>query len=181
MPRRGPFDVVPGRIAPWRPRDLLILAMTTSLGVALVAVGWTGASGETQFGNQLGWLNIAVIGSVLAAAGNVVFLATGFRTYNGLRRRLFPATAQSLYDLRIPGLELSNGATDCDSGKGTQDAGQMVGIKGMTMYHQRACPLILRKPMESIVLCDPESADRKPCGVCQPMRNLSAVEASVAS
>jgi drug/metabolite transporter (DMT)-like permease len=48
------------------------------VGLAVVVAAWAGASGQDKLGPQLPYLNLAVAGAVVAAAGNVLYLV-GYR------------------------------------------------------------------------------------------------------
>ncbi len=63
------------------PPSLLLAAVPAAIGVLLVVLGWSGASGEAAFDDQTTPLNVAILGAL------VVIVGCGFYLF-AFRRRI---------------------------------------------------------------------------------------------
>src|SRR5947207_2668862 len=146
---------------PWRVDDLVVLYATTFAGAVMLLIAWWGASGTTQLGAQLAWVNVAVAGVILAGTGNAIWLLHGRRSVTLRRRRLVDE-----------GFSLGAGARThpVPSGGSRVGAGPdaaLVASPRMTRFHRQDCPLVAAKVVSAASRSSHERAGRRPCGVCR--------------
>ena len=75
-------------LAPWSPHARLALLAADTVAASLVVVAWAGAADTAALHDQIGWLNLAVVGAVVGAAANASWLLAGRRAVGRRRRRL---------------------------------------------------------------------------------------------
>jgi hypothetical protein len=144
--------VVGSAVPPWGKRAALVTLAGIVLGALLIAVGWFGASGTKTFAKQLLWVNLAVVGSALAATAQASWLLRGWRRVGALRREVLAS-----YPRRpASALARAEGLSD--------DHGSHVTVPGTRRYHRRTCLLVRGKEATRVR----GSADLEPCDVCRP-------------
>ena len=82
----------PSEIPLWTRRDVAVLAVLLAVGGVLVALSWFFAAGRADAGDQLVFVSLAVVGTLLGAIGAALWTAHGRRLIN-LRRALLLGTA----------------------------------------------------------------------------------------
>lgn len=140
---------------PWRDGDVVMVAVTAGVGLAAIGGAWFGASGTTSLTTAMGWLNLAVAGFTVAAAGNALWLLR-LRRAVGERR-------VALVSLDI-GLDVVDEVTEQHgpTAQATSTAAlRLVRVAGTSRVHYADCPLVHGKPVEAATM-----GDGKPCGVC---------------
>ena len=75
--------------APWSGRDRLVLAVLNAVGLLTILTGWVWASGETVFDDQFSATNLAIVGLMVALAGNLAWLFAGRRALRQVKLSLF--------------------------------------------------------------------------------------------
>jgi hypothetical protein len=145
------------RSVPWQVGDLMLLYLTNVAGLLLIVVGWYEASGALSQDAQILWLDLGIVGVIVAGAGNVLWLLTGRRAVGELRRALTPALmarfAEPTGDSRAIDLET--------------DSGQLVTGAEMTRYHRADCLLVAGKEVQAAAEATHRSEGRRPCQVCR--------------
>jgi len=76
----------------WTRRDATVLAGLLVAGAVLVALSWFFAAGRADAGDQLVFVTLAVIGTLVGTTGAILWTARGRRLIN-LRRSLLLGTA----------------------------------------------------------------------------------------
>jgi hypothetical protein len=141
----------PDRPLPWRLGDLLGLYVTVSIGGILLLLAWWGASGTGKFSSQIVWVNVAIVGLVVAGSGGAVWLLTGRRAVGERAEALLPLGAASF----VP-------ETDVDG----DGARRLVAAPRMTRYHRDGCQLVAGKDLRVASEAEHRAAGRRPCGMC---------------
>lgn len=74
---------------PWSRRDFLVVLALNAAGFAVIIAGWVWASGRSLFESQFGAANLTIVGLIVAAAGNVTWLVSGWREVGRVKLALF--------------------------------------------------------------------------------------------
>jgi hypothetical protein len=159
---------VPRRAAPtnpllWSAEDLLRWLITIGLGGIVVAVAWYIAAGEATFSQQVGPIDAALAGLVLAGLGNVTWLLHGRRALGERRRLLLPDVAAATHVV-VTAQRVAGDPSPTGAGEDVFLAGE-----GMDRYHRPDCALAAgRTGWSTATRLHHEAAGRRPCGVCRP-------------
>ena len=137
---------------PWSGRALLISGGAMAVGIILLAIGWLGVDDKPRINGQVGWLNVAVLGIAIAAAGQAGWLLYGRRRVGRLRREVLSGPVSG----RPAGVTVDRAAATA----------RFVTVPGSRRYHRPACLLVAGKHTTAV------SAKRAQtllaCEVCQP-------------
>jgi hypothetical protein len=134
----------------WDRRALQHSVAAMLLGVALVIGGFLAVLGDGTFNDQIGPLNLAVLGSVLAAAGQGGWLLHGRRALG--RRRL-------VVRQRLESHVVRHGADEAPV-----DGRALVTVAGASRRHRADCLLVAGK----VTLATGRGGDLVDCEVCRP-------------
>lgn len=132
------------------------------LGAALAIAGWWGASGTSSASAQLGWLNLALLGLLVAGTANGLWLGRARRTISLARAMLLPYPPTAV---QLNGAARSHAQSTVRS---TDDDSRLVSGQQMTHYHRASCLLVAGKAVKTATRAQHAAADRTGCGVCQP-------------
>ena len=77
-----------GRPVPWTRRDVIVVVALNVAGLAVIVAGWAWASGRTVLADQFPATDLAVIGLIVAGAGNIAWLLANRRAIGRARRSL---------------------------------------------------------------------------------------------
>jgi hypothetical protein len=138
---------------PWTRRDLVQFSVLSAVSLALLAAGWIGAGGEALFEDQTPFLNLAVAGLLVGAAGGALWLVTGLRAV-----RVRKARVKELITARAGGGAVAGAETASD---------RLVSGPSMTRYHLAGCSLVAGKDVTAASQAEHERAGRRPCGMCR--------------
>lgn len=135
----------------WSRGAIVALLVTSTIGLCLMALAAHGASGEESLGDQVAWLNMAVLGLTVAGAGHASALIAARRLVTLRRQELVgePAAITPVRSRPTPG-------------RGGGD--QRVRVAGGTWHHDAGCLLVRDKPVEPVEDFDGVNA----CQVCEP-------------
>ncbi len=136
--------------SPWTRTDAALTAAVIALGCVVWAVGWYRVSDEGAFDAQIAPLNVAVLGVLVAVAGQVLWFLGGRRAVDSRRRVLLGDDASAL--LRRPAPVV--------------DGDALVGAE--RLYHQPDCPMAVGRAWTPASRAEHEQAGRAPCGWCEP-------------
>jgi hypothetical protein len=84
--RRSPTPV----LGPWALADIVALSINTAVGMLLIGVAWDRTSGLVGVRDQVPWLNVAIGGVVIIAAGNTAWFLRGRRAVGQRRSGTLP-------------------------------------------------------------------------------------------
>jgi hypothetical protein len=168
-------------VSPWSGDHLVGLLVANGVGMILVFVGWWEASALGRAHDQMAWLNLSVLGLVVAGGANGLWLARGRRMVILARSVVLPYP---------PGLALlgpGNGRVAAGNGRvasprvrrpmgrtGPAALGEYAGAEGlvagraMSFYHRADCLLVSGKEVTVRRRGDHARAGRRPCEVCRP-------------
>lgn len=137
----------------WPRSDLVVTAAVTLVASLCVAVAWVGSSGKVQVTDQFVWLNFALVGVVIATAGDAVWIMRGRRAVGLRMRALFP-----------------DGPSEEGQAAGDLQQQELVYLSGpdMTRYHEPGCLLIEGKAVTTATPLVHRNAGRRPCEMCHP-------------
>ena len=116
-----------------------------AIGIVLGVIGYVGTHGQHSIERQIVWLNIAVVGALVAGCAQAIWLLEGRRSVSLLRRRVM----------------ISTFGTGTVASTATIDGA--VTVSGGRSYHDPACVLVHGKEMRPF---DGEPGVR-PCSVCR--------------
>lgn len=140
--------------SPWSRRDLTRLTFLGTSGLALCAVGWFRASGETDLGSQVAPANLGLAGLMVAAAGHAAWLAAGRRAVGEKRSSLMDAAPVGvLAHAHLLVLE---------------SEGKLVAGAGLRRFHREECLLAAGRHWAEALRHEHLAAGRSACGVCGP-------------
>jgi hypothetical protein len=138
----------PPDIPLWTRRDATVLAVLLAVGGVLVALSWFFAAGRADAGDQLVFVTLAVVGTVVGVIGAVLWTTHGRRLIN-LRRSLLLGTAPPPAADHAVAAELVAGP----SGK---------------WFHRADCLLAEGRGWATSTRAQHESAGRHACPGCRP-------------
>jgi hypothetical protein len=137
----------------WQPADVVLLYGLNLLGIALVLASAWATTATDDMSTRVAWVNLGVVGVLVAGVGNTFWLMTGRRAVGERRARL----------LAVPA---STGGPSVN-GDGPERV-QLVALQGGSRFHRQTCPLVDGK---SVVVSSRARHEREglaPCGVCEP-------------
>lgn len=145
----------------WRDADVVMVGIVGLVGVVAIIAAWFGAAGTASPATQAVWLNVAVAGFVVSAAGFGLWLMRGRRAV-GERRVSLVALAEPESEPVEVGSRSGTPAVTVMVPGGTAPIGA-VRVVGGRLVHDPGCPLVAGKELEPVA---PGSG--APCGVCVP-------------
>ncbi len=148
---------------PWSAEDLIRWVLGLGAGGIVIVVSWYVCSGDATFSRQIGPVDAAVGGLVLAGLGNVMWLLRGRRALGERRRALLPDIADF-----IEATERSAEAEVPAAGSAASEGDLFVGGEGMVRFHRPDCILAVGRSWAVSTRQVHEEAGRLPCGVCDP-------------
>ena len=140
---------------PWPEHSLILWALLSGIGVALLVAGWIQVRNESVYAKQVAGINMAIVGVIAVGAGAIPMLLTGRRSV-GVRRLAV------LGDLRSLPVRASAGA----SGDSTSQS--LVGGEGLRRFHRAGCAMAQGRNWTAASRQEHERAGRVTCGVCRP-------------
>jgi len=143
---------------PWGSRELTQFVALTVASLVLLAAGWFGAGGEALLEDQVPFLNVAVAGLLVGAAGGALWVIAGIRAVRARK-----AAVKVLVAARAGG----------PAGAASVGSDMFVAGAAMTRFHRPDCSLVAGKDVAATTRADHERAGRRACGMC------SAAEAQV--
>ena len=133
-------------------------------GLVALFVGWYGVSGTALVAKQLPYIASAgLIGIVLVAIGNRIFLVNDLRRDSGRLDRLEEMVAE----LHAVLLSRSDAVSDSVQVRGAGEKPFRAVARG-TSYHLPECAMVDGKQTVSISRGDVTSRKLKPCRMCHP-------------
>lgn len=138
----------PPGVAPWGRAELFVLAASALTGASLVVWAWIGVNGRVTVRDQIPWLNLAVMGVVLAGGANAIVLASVRRRVRTARRAVVRRVQQ--FALPLPAAEPASTGP--------------VTAALMTWYHDPACTLMRFK--QPVAEGAAAAKGRVPCPAC---------------
>lgn len=146
----------------WEPETVFRWLAALTVGLIMVLAGWWSVAGKAVYGKQVGGLDVAVGGLILAQVGGLYLLLQGRRAVGIRRLALFGEPAADL-----PGTEGFE-AYPVEQVHAAADSGALVAGEGRDRYHREGCALAAGRGFGTASRAQHEAAGRRPCGVCQP-------------
>jgi hypothetical protein len=163
----------------WRPEDFMRWVISIGVGGVVLVASWYVCAGDASFYRQIGPLDAASAGLILAGLGNVMWLLRGRRNVGERRRALLPDVAAlittegdsgELDELgerrRVSDVAPEGGAATAAAP--TAEHVFFVAGDGLARYHRPDCTLASGRTWSGATRADHEAAGRQPCGVCRP-------------
>jgi hypothetical protein len=141
---------------PWRDGDVVMVSATALAGLVASTAGWFGSGGAAYVARQAIWLNLAVVGFVIFAIGNVLWLMRLRRAVTDRRVSLV-----ALDPMDVAMTDDSAGVSHQPVTVAGTSVPQAVRVPGMSRVHHPDCPLVAGKQLEAVGFGAGE-----PCGVC---------------
>jgi hypothetical protein len=148
----------------WAAEDLIRLVLSLGVGAVVVTVAWYICSGDASFNRQIGPLDAAVGGLVVAGLGNVMWLLRGRRALGERRRSLLTDVAKVADTPARPLVVTGSPATPSVADPTTL----FVAGEGLVRFHRSGCPLVAGRDWVAATRLEHEGLGRLPCGVCAP-------------
>jgi hypothetical protein len=120
---------------PWQRRDASVWLTGVALGPIGLLVGWIGCRNTSHWGDQQGWLALAIVALIISTASVAGWFRTGLRNV----RRLQYALAG------VARTHLATTATVAHTERTEPDAWPLVMVDGLTLYHRPDCLLVTGK------------------------------------
>jgi hypothetical protein len=140
---------------PWPDHSLILWALLSGIGGALLVAGWIQVRNESVYAAQVPGINMAIVGAIAVGAGAIPMLLAGRRAV-GVRRLAL------LGDLRGMPVRASAGAF------GDPTSQSLVGGEGLRRFHRAGCALAQGRNWSAASRQEHERAGRVACGVCRP-------------
>ena len=140
---------------PWPEQALILWALLSGIGVALVAAGWVLVRNESVYTDQVAGINMAIAGALVGGAGAIPMLLAGRRAV-GVRRLAV------LGDLRDMPVRASAWASDDSTSR------NLIGGEGLRHFHRAGCTMAQGRNWSAASRLEHERAGRVACGVCRP-------------
>lgn len=139
----------------WSVGDRWIAVAAVFIGGAAVLTSWLGSSGETTVAAQAAWIDVGVVGMMVAAALTTALIVGGRRAV-GRRRVALLSTGGPAH---VAGWEDLVAAPA---------AHELVATDDMRYYHRPTCELTTGKAVRPSSADAHQRAGRRPCGICEP-------------
>jgi hypothetical protein len=120
---------------PWQRRDALVFLTGVALGPIGLLVGWIGCHRTNHWGDQQGWLAVAILALVVSTASVAGWFRVGLLNV----RRLQYALAG------VARTQLTATATAVSAERREPDSWPLVMVDGLTLYHRPDCLLVTGK------------------------------------
>lgn len=141
---------------PWSEQALIVWALLSGIGVTLLVAGWIQVRNESAYAEQVGGINMAVAGALVAGAGAIPMLLAG-------RRAVADRRLAILGDLRhMPVVATVARASDDST------SWNLVGGEGLRHFHRAGCTMAQGRNWSAASRSEHERAGRVACGVCRP-------------
>jgi hypothetical protein len=138
------------RWGPWTLGQVRVVLALGLLGAALIVVAYLGSADEAHLEDQLGWVNLGVVGLLVAGVGAGALLLAGRRAV-GLRR------------LRL----LHDPAPRAVQASPTSDrVPLLVWLPGSSLVHRPECQLVRGKDVDELDATGILQLALRPCEVC---------------
>jgi hypothetical protein len=145
---------------PWSSDAFTRLLVSNAVGLMMIIAGWYEASGAGAIRAQMGWLNLALAGLVIAGVANGLWL---------LRGRQAMSLAGAVILSPPQGYSTVRPSTALPTSKSHRNGrGYLVAGNGMTRYHRSECVMVAGKEVWQTGRAQHERAGLRPCEVCEP-------------
>jgi hypothetical protein len=150
-------------VTPWTSDHLVGVVVANGIALMLLIAGWWQASGLGTAPHQLAWLNLSVLGLVVAGAANAMWLARVRRVVTLARGVALPFGPMAPIQDQSPRAPALGSASSNGHGPA-----QLIAGPGMSFYHRATCQMVAGKETQVASRGDHEEAGRRPCEVCWP-------------
>ena len=140
---------------PWPEATLVLWALLSGIGSALLVAGWVLVRNESVYAHQAAGINMAIAGAVAVGAGAIPMLLGG-------RRAILARRVAVLADLRRRPVRASAGPSVDSTSQ------HLVGGEGLRHFHHAGCTMAQGRNWGAASRSEHERAGRVACGVCRP-------------
>jgi hypothetical protein len=147
-------------LAGWSSEQIVRTLLAGVVGLLMILASAFEASRATDLSEALAWLNLGVVGLVVAAVGNATWLLAGRESVSFARAALLP-NAESVIALVAP--IVVRRETSVPSGTDL-----FVGGDGLARYHRPECPFVAGRANGAASRRVHEAAGHRPCEICLP-------------
>jgi hypothetical protein len=134
-------------------------------GLLSIFLGWYGASGQSLVAKQIPYLaSEGVLGIVLIAMGNRVFMVNDLRRDSGRLDRL----EQMVAELHAVLLTRADAQPVAPAASGRPTAKPFRAVRKGTSYHVPDCAMVAGKDAISLSRAEVVSSSLRPCRMCSP-------------
>jgi hypothetical protein len=147
----------------WSAEDVTRGVLVLAAGGIIIAVSWYVCSGDASFNHQIGPLDAAVSGMLLAGLGNLMWLMRGRRVVGERRRALLPDPEMVAIEPVGTVRKVSDLSAQSNDAKKLFLAGE-----GLVHFHRPECALASDRSWSGATRAEHEEHGRQPCGVCRP-------------
>jgi hypothetical protein len=120
---------------PWQRRDALVFLTGVTLGPIGLLIGWIGCRNTSHWGDQQGWLAVAILAVVISTAAATGWFRAGLRNV----RRLQYALAG------VARTHVTAAASAVQAEHSEPDSWPLVMVDGLLLYHRPDCLLVTGK------------------------------------
>ena len=146
-------------------------AYALGVGAVAIVVSWYVCAGDVTFSQQVGPIDAAVAGLLVAGLGNATWLLRGRRALGERRRALLPDVVAPAHRVSTPHVGWSDPAATTRGDSASTNANEVfLAGQGMERFHRPVCALAEGRsgldhhgPRQEHL-----AAGQKPCGVCRP-------------
>jgi hypothetical protein len=142
----------------WSADDVVRWFIMCGAGVALIVVSQYITAGKDNFGGQFGYLDLAVLGLIVAGVGHMLFLLRGRRDIGNRYQRLF-GTSSSIALQEVLAIE---------DFKPRMTSAELVGGSTLHLFHRADCPMARGRGWKAMMKDDHLKVGREPCPICRP-------------
>jgi hypothetical protein len=120
---------------PWQRRDALVFLTGVALGPIGLLVGWIGCHHTDHWGDQQGWLAVAIMSLIISTASVAGWFRAGLRNVRRLQYTL----------AGVARTHLTTAASAVQAERNEPDAWPLVMVDGLSLYHRPDCLLVTGK------------------------------------
>ena len=144
-----------GNAAPWDSRSVRLLVGCHVVGAVMLVVAWERSTEQVALKDQYGSINLAMLGLIVAALGQVGWIIAARRSVVSQKRAALAriSTAAARGGQLVPEAPAAAGSG-------------WVHVRGTRRGHRGQCQLVVGKAVVSLTRADVADRDVLPCELC---------------
>jgi hypothetical protein len=125
--------------SPWSLEYAAFAVVANLVGAILVIAGWFGASNAVSLNHQVAWLELGVVGLIVAGTADVFWLLRGRRAIAAATGNLLSTTSlESVFPLVVP------------THAPAEDGARRVFVEGTSHHHRPTCLMVAGKAVKEL-------------------------------